>query len=793
MPISHLYSRNPQEKIAAVYEILFNRLYEACPELKKAAFAEEDEKIAVLMVQVYMTLQTFKRDSEKEQAIYASLEAFDPEEENSLKLDKKLWDYLENNASSRLIKDVLKALPSVLLDRQEKAFVLFALNHQDPSVRFVALENAAQNDAPEIFSAILSSTLDRDLSVSKRAYNLLSLMPPAFLSRSLENALNCTDSKVLDTISLFLPKIATPSLKDTLRKASVHPERKVREKGLEALKILSSSAETSSDSILSSVSHKIPDSSAAEFVSKPSASLKQPAVSSSAQEIFVQKAFEKKTYERPAVIKMSDRLLKKSSEEKEKSNVQAFSISEPVQLEKPEENVTQSKAEAEALEKHKEQISQLAETEAFSSSSDESISFLEEDKEALVVNHQELNNTHKELFEDSELNSEAGDFQETSDSLSSLGLPEASDVSGIDDILSLGEFIEADGSQDDINVLDIALGESLNLVDDSSDLESSMSLEELPKVSVESANSISDEAEVAFVQSDENVNLSKESNLEEEFKAENELEIGESLQPFKEPVKLLGKSDLREKKMDLKINPAVASIIKSSPYFISNTLELLYKEKEPELCAEYLRNFAVSFVAFLEFTYMQSALFYGQRSPLLLETAKGMLTGKAGTALAFRNIQNYLAALPRNTDEPFFTFSMAAKLSERSEDNPLFLLRELFAFLEQPSEQTPENLKEAAEGVIKILSEFTALKKNQILIKGRKNGKIVFWDLSSRVPKQTGGGIIGDDLPEMEPVLLSKDAREALGLFPYFSLGEKGLVYTIPKQSELEELKSRLE
>ena len=60
--ISRFYSSDVEVKRAAVYRALFDRRHDLLPELKKAIPYEQNERRAVFMMQVVMTIEAFPRD-----------------------------------------------------------------------------------------------------------------------------------------------------------------------------------------------------------------------------------------------------------------------------------------------------------------------------------------------------------------------------------------------------------------------------------------------------------------------------------------------------------------------------------------------------------------------------------------------------------------------------------------------------------------------------------------------------------------------------------------------------------
>jgi hypothetical protein len=122
------------------------------------------------------------------------------------------------------------------------------------------------------------------------------------------------------------------------------------------------------------------------------------------------------------------------------------------------------------------------------------------------------------------------------------------------------------------------------------------------------------------------------------------------------------------------------------------------------------------------------------------------------------------------------------------------MLRELAEYLESPIDPLAETIPQAAEGFAQILYALKGLRQNRLVIKAPPGAPWPYADLS--------GPEVGELAPEHRPdlslppgeiILLSNDATEALGLFPYFTYSDGRVRFAVPSQEQCAILYERLE
>lgn len=233
--VSQLYSSEAEIKRAAIYRVLFDRRHDVLPELKKAASFEEDEAIAVFMVQVGLTLEAFPRDYSIERRIIEFLQR----EDGAGHLSIAMWKYLMNNGNSKMLIAALGAMGEAIPpDAQE--FIEACLNHPDPDIRAMACGKAIQSGRPTHLAYVLNLITDPDPMVAETAFTVVREMPVNELSIILDYALGSPDEWVLQNVAPFLPLIINSGLRPVISKVQYHKHPLVSKKAREALKALDS-------------------------------------------------------------------------------------------------------------------------------------------------------------------------------------------------------------------------------------------------------------------------------------------------------------------------------------------------------------------------------------------------------------------------------------------------------------------------------------------------------------------------------------------------------------------------
>ena len=231
--ISRLYSSDEYKKRDAIYRILFDRRTDLLPELKKAVTFERDESIAVFMIQVSLTLASFPRDIAMERRILDCIKNDKNYKINDLL--PSMWQYLENNAPSKMIIAVLSCMGNTVPPNSYE-FIEMCLAHPDPDVRAMVCEKAINSGRPSHFAYVLNLVADKDPIVSRTAYLVIKKIPEAELAIILDYALGSPDEWVLNSIAPFLPKLITNGLRTIIAKVQYHSNPNIARKAREALK-----------------------------------------------------------------------------------------------------------------------------------------------------------------------------------------------------------------------------------------------------------------------------------------------------------------------------------------------------------------------------------------------------------------------------------------------------------------------------------------------------------------------------------------------------------------------------
>ena len=233
--IAQLYSSDSEVKRAAVYRVLFDRRHDLLPELKKAASYEQNEEIAVFMVQVCLTLEAFPRDALTERRIIEVLQ----KPVGAAGLTAEMWKYLASRGSSQMMVATLGAMGDAIPPDAQQ-FVENCLNHPDPGVRSMACEKAIKSGRPTHFAYVLNLIADPDPVVAQTAFDAVRQMPPGELAIILDYSLGSPDEWVLDNVAPFLPKLINHNLRSVIAKVQYHKHPLVAQKAREAIKLLDS-------------------------------------------------------------------------------------------------------------------------------------------------------------------------------------------------------------------------------------------------------------------------------------------------------------------------------------------------------------------------------------------------------------------------------------------------------------------------------------------------------------------------------------------------------------------------
>ncbi|MDD3146556.1 MAG: HEAT repeat domain-containing protein, partial [Candidatus Riflebacteria bacterium] len=231
--ISQFYSSDLEAKRAAVYRVLFDRRQDLLPELKKAISFEQNEQVAVFMMQVVLTVEAFPRDSSMERRILELLQ----KGTGAGDLQPSMWKYLCRFGTSEMLIATLGAMGEAI-PPDALEFIEACVNHPDPDVRAMACEKAIKSGRPTHFAYVLNLITDPDPYVSETAFSVIHSMPVNELAIVLDYALGSPDEWVLENVAPFLPNIVNNGLRQVISKVQYHKHPLVARKAREALKAL---------------------------------------------------------------------------------------------------------------------------------------------------------------------------------------------------------------------------------------------------------------------------------------------------------------------------------------------------------------------------------------------------------------------------------------------------------------------------------------------------------------------------------------------------------------------------
>src|SRR5574344_1041532 len=223
------YSPDNEKKKSAIYQVLFERRSELLHDLKKAVNFEQNEKIAVLMVQVCMVLKSFPRNFEVEKRILGMLKT--NRGVSDLLLEQ--WKYLEYNAPSKVAISVLGCIEGVPIAAHN--FIESCLTSIDPLVRTMACRVGVKSGRPTHFVHLLRLIQDKDKQVAETAFKTVSDISKTDLGLILDCSLSSPDTWLLENIAPFLPLLITEELRWIVSKIQYHKHPLVGAKAKETI------------------------------------------------------------------------------------------------------------------------------------------------------------------------------------------------------------------------------------------------------------------------------------------------------------------------------------------------------------------------------------------------------------------------------------------------------------------------------------------------------------------------------------------------------------------------------
>lgn len=807
--VAQLYSSDEEVKRAAIYRVLFDRRHGLLPELKKAASFEQNEEIAVFMVQVGLTLEAFPRDPSIERRIIELLQRDD----GAGLLSVSMWKYLMNSGSSQMLIAALAAMGDAIPpDAQE--FIEASLNHADPDIRAMACAKAIKSGRPTHFAYVLNLITDPDPIVAATAFSAVQNMPVNELAIILDYALGSPDEWVLQNVAPFLPLMINNGLRQVISKVQYHKHPLVSRKAREALKKLDSNP----------------------YVSKrkrADAELLEAATAKEAVES-AECAKDAEPTEKPLSFK----------EQMEIKRLQKLAEERRIQQEDEELAAELAKVKPEDMANFADEITEF--DNLASGAGHEQINFadevVEEDELAQFTNFEDQAAILAciEVEGDEPLPEAAAiDFyQETKEVKEALPVDfSAADKQSAAPIIAQAAGVppkldgEADSQKNSLitkptqdaaaNSSDGTDSEELENFDfQVIDLSAQLPVTEAIDFAKESATPAATSAATPALAADDTepineIDLSGD-DMEIQIFDENAPEQAtqahddatdktpdktpdkapaiEQPRPIQQPQKP-AVAVARPQPQIVVVPSAAREIIDRYPSFLTDPLQQLFQPTRHDVQLKIIGTVVDNLLAFLNLCYLQSCLFFAPEADILNKSIKECIKGHLIGPTALRCLHNFALAMKKTHSNPvFFTFSLAGVLSESSDTNPLMMMRELKEFLRNPVMPLDESIPQAIDGLIEILRGVKSIVNNSLVMKAPPGAKQPFADLSGPeariLPADKRPGL---DLPIGEVVLLSRDGTEALGLFPYFKYARKKIVFARPDDKEIAILLERLE
>ncbi|MFZ5951728.1 MAG: hypothetical protein ACOYXC_13540 [Candidatus Rifleibacteriota bacterium] len=808
--ISRLYSTEAEVRKEAVYRILFDRMHELIPELKQAAFYEQNEDIALLIAQVAMTLEAFPRDQSIERLILEDMSR----ESGLNEMPKKMWDYLALHGNSQMLIAIMGAMNETI-PPQAQDFMESCLNHGDPEIRSMACGIAINSGRPTHFAHVLNLITDPDPMVSEAAFKVVRNLPPSQMVIILDYALGSPDEWVLQNVAPFLPLLINNDLRKVIAKVQYHQHPLVSKKAREALKQLDS---------VPFVSKRAKDKQGEEEETEVGEGGEN-----SEKEDF--RSFKKEMEEKRRKHMEEERLKR---EEKERIDAEIAGTSEDEieelagELEQFKEEISETSGHdvAPVVEDDEPLIENLdfENEKAVLEEVDESAELeqVAEELEKTVVNVDEENSEPEMKLEpvsdqeepvidfdrvqqeiEQELQAETEGKSEPEDEISTTGAPDSNENAREDsstqaanvpraiELAESGDYQESTPAAVIISVDDSELA-----VEETDDTIENIMVEE---VSIEIEDEIASEPEEKAERQP-----AKESRPAEVKVAGHAAKTSTDRETFLPAGKTIAKVAAKPAKKEepvpegaIKIAPipAAQTIVSRYPSFISDPFAELFRPALPENHLKNLQLAADNLIAYLNICFIQSCLFFAPASEVLTKSVKECLKGHLIGPTALRCLHNFALAMKQSRENPvFFTFSLANILTESSDTNPVMMLRELKEYLKEPIDPLEESLPQAIEGLAEILRGVKSILNNLIVMRAPKGAKEPFADLSGPLAQVLAADKRpAIELPPGEVVVLSRDGTEAFGLFPYFKYARRKIAYGAPSSAEFKILLERLE
>ncbi len=236
------------------------------------------------------------------------------------------------------------------------------------------------------------------------------------------------------------------------------------------------------------------------------------------------------------------------------------------------------------------------------------------------------------------------------------------------------------------------------------------------------------------------------------------------------------------------------TILSRYPSFLAGPLSRLYQPASVQEHLNSLKSVVENLTGYFLLCFLQSYLFFVDRKPKIDQAVKEALKIHLRGPDALRRLNILALAMREQERDSFFSFVLAKVITEPNDQNPMFALKDLVQFLNEPPPDAAEQLNGAVDTCVNALAAVKSILSNKLVFKTPPGSREPFFDLTGPTAGPLASGSRPTlDLPSGEIIVLSRDRSEALGLFPYFRFDGKQVEFVQPSPQDFKTLLERLE
>ncbi|MFZ2959751.1 MAG: hypothetical protein WA705_22960 [Candidatus Ozemobacteraceae bacterium] len=793
--LEDLENTNPDIRRKALFSALSERRFELVAAIKNVAIEESDEEIAVLAAQVVLSLQADPPDITRETLFLRRLS----EGSGLGAFSAADWEYFSRRAGKALLERIFLSMADNPPFGAAK-FLGHALQNPDPEVRALAAGPAAQLAEPVLFAQLLGNVCDPDLTVAQAAYLAIQNLSPMRLVLQVDRAMRSGDEHVISTVAPFLPLLACGVLKPVLLRLSRNPRPDVAQKAFEGL---------------SRIEQPIPQAAPvlSSGLASPSPIISPPATTAATATAAVSPPIPAHpSVLGPPTILTSPARLSHASVPPPAPVIAAVRVpasSQPVFS----PDVPPSLISFESL--------PLDETQAPAAS---------ESNEDFMPPAFDLEEAAREFPREIAPQPVCAPLPAKPLSVpASVQLTARAVVAPV----SASPSFDPDAPPDFSHILAPVRVQAPALKSIPASIPVAIPTppavpsfpvpnSPLPQTAPPPQQPQAVQAPPSFKASQPSQTVQappsfKASQQSQPVQAPQSSQRSQPSQPIQPPqptsVPAFTLPQVEEPAFDLPgeieaVGPSsdmatghsfpkgamVDSILERYPSFIGRPFSGLFKPASPEDHLRNVRDTLESLLAYLNFTFVQAYLFYSPKLPKTDQVVQDVLKAHLLGPIAVRHLHHLALAIREVAgNDRFFPFTLARLITESSERNPLFVVKEMYELVLSPPENLEEVLEETVSALGSVLADFKGILSNRLVMRMSPGAREPFLDLSGPRAVPLAPGYRPDlDLPPNEPIVLSSDRAEALGLFPYFTFDGNGLVFGIPASEDVSTLLERL-